>query len=95
MHVPDAPRPAKFPRPLKPLLRASMSGGSGSFLAHMSVSSAPGGVDRFGLGKKSNGGELSAFILVMGQQPLFALMLLSYPSLEFISPIIFSVALVM
>ena len=79
MHVPDAPRPAKFPRPLKPLLRASMSGGSGSFLAHMSVSSAPGGVDRFGLGKKSNGGELSAFILVMGQQPLFALMLLSYP----------------
>jgi len=56
-----------------------MSGGSGSFLAHMSVSSAPGGVDRFGLGKKSNGGELSAFILVMGQQPLFALMLLSYP----------------
>ena len=79
MHVPDAPRPAKFPRPLKPFLRASMSGGSGSFLAHMSVSSAPGGVDRFGLGKKSNGGELSAFILVMGQQPLFALMLLSYP----------------
>jgi hypothetical protein len=77
VHVPDAPRPAKFPRPLKPLLPRESARrcqvGPDLRLAHLSVTvgrdGAPVGVDRYGLGKKSNGGrqkELSAFISAFG-----------------------------